>query len=156
MPKTDLSTEGHSRSQPSHTQKSQQNVHEPNWIGIQHLQHTQKDRKKNRESQRQRLRLNYMTNVLCLMNKPYSVVFTISEFDPLCNFMAFSCTFPIAASAQSARETRITPLKKNHTSQTCIKYCCMMIIIMITLSKQLIQFIYLIAHVLNVTVKKYF
>lgn len=37
---------------------------------------------------------------------------TISELEALCSFMAFSWTFPMTASAHSAREIRITPSRK--------------------------------------------
>lgn len=39
---------------------------------------------------------------------------TISELEPLWSFMAFSCTFPMAASAHSAREMRRTPVCQKH------------------------------------------
>lgn len=51
-----------------------------------------------------------------------NVVFTISELEPLCNFIAFSCTFPITASAQRARDIRITPIKTNRQTKTSSEY----------------------------------
>lgn len=42
---------------------------------------------------------------------------TISELEPLWSFMAFSCTFPMAASAHSAREMRRTPVCNTNTQE---------------------------------------
>lgn len=39
---------------------------------------------------------------------------TISELEPLWIFMAFSCTFPITASAHRAKEMRRTPACHTH------------------------------------------
>jgi len=51
-----------------------------------------------------------------------NLVFTISEFEPLCNFIAFSCTFPITASAQRARDIRTTPNIRKKQTKTCSEY----------------------------------
>ena len=38
---SDLGAEGHGRAEPAHTQQTSQDVHKPNGVGVQHLQHTQ-------------------------------------------------------------------------------------------------------------------
>lgn len=54
---------------------------------------------------------------------PQCVWFTISELEPLWSFMAFSCTFPMAASAHSAMEMSRTPEVMTHTVTSLTKCC---------------------------------
>lgn len=49
---------------------------------------------------------------------------TISELEPLWSFMAFSCTFPMAASAHSAMEMSRTPEVDDTHVVKLLTECC--------------------------------
>lgn len=110
-----LGAECHRWPQPARTQQAGQYVDKTDGVRVQHLETQTHTEWPYVVERRCALWMHVKTTFLRIVRG--GAVFrgfswegdTISELEPLWSFMAFSCTFPMAASAQSAMEMRRTP-----------------------------------------------